>query len=93
MALLRKFADEEDDPEEKLDPTIRYLQNLDERFIEVILENAHWVLREDPKKGMEVSRATMVPFDKTREEERADCCFDFLCFFHPSHLDFHCRYW
>jgi Vam6/Vps39-like protein vacuolar protein sorting-associated protein 39 len=46
-----------DDPEEKLEPTIRYLQNLDAEHINVILEASHWVLEEDSELGLEIFTA------------------------------------
>lgn len=55
LKLLRKFADEEEG--EKVGPTIRYLQNLGPQHIEVILENARWVLAENPQRGMEIFTA------------------------------------
>lgn len=57
LKLLKKFADEEDDEEEKVGPTIRYLQSLGPEHIKVILENAKWVLQEDRKRGMEIFTA------------------------------------
>ncbi|PWN28809.1 hypothetical protein BDZ90DRAFT_249986 [Jaminaea rosea] len=57
LKLLKKFADEEDDEEEKVGPTIRYLQSLGPEHIGVILENAKWVLAEDRQRGMEIFTA------------------------------------
>lgn len=41
--------------EEKLGPTIRYLQNLGPEHIDIILKTSHWVLDVDSQLGMEVS--------------------------------------
>ncbi|UZJ55892.1 hypothetical protein CBS101457_005212 [Exobasidium rhododendri] len=54
LKLLRKFGDEEEDIEEKVRPTIRYLQNLGPEHLPLILETAHWVLGIDKKLGMEI---------------------------------------
>lgn len=54
LQLLRKMSDDEDDAEEKVGPTIRYLQNLGPEHIGVILEASHWVLSIDPVLGMEI---------------------------------------
>ncbi|EPQ27516.1 uncharacterized protein PFL1_05054 [Pseudozyma flocculosa PF-1] len=57
LNLLRQFSEDEDDDEEKVGPTIRYLQNLGPEFIETILDASHWVLERDPKLGMEIFMA------------------------------------
>lgn len=57
LGLLKQFADEEDDAEEKIRPTMQYLQNLGPEFIEIILETSHWLLKVDSKLGMEVFTA------------------------------------
>lgn len=62
LQLLRHFGEEvhvhdEEDMEERLGPTIRYLQNLDPKHLPVILDAAHWVLREDPRMGLEIFTA------------------------------------
>ena len=57
LDLLKQFADDEDDVEEKMRPTIQYLQNLGPEFIEVILETSHWLLEVDSELGMEVFTA------------------------------------
>ena len=59
LKLLRKFGEEEDedDKEERLRPTIRYLQELDGSYIDVILEASHWVLSEDADLGLEIFTA------------------------------------
>ncbi|PWN20785.1 hypothetical protein BCV69DRAFT_312728 [Microstroma glucosiphilum] len=57
LGLLKKFSEEEDDEEEKVGPTIRYLQGLGPEHIKVILETSKWVLKQDPKRGMEIFTA------------------------------------
>ncbi|KAJ1026822.1 hypothetical protein NDA16_002119 [Ustilago loliicola] len=57
LGLLKQFADDEDDVEEKMRPTIQYLQNLGQEFIDVILETSHWLLKVDSELGMEVFTA------------------------------------
>ncbi|SJX63147.1 related to Vam6/Vps39-like protein involved in vacuolar morphogenesis [Sporisorium reilianum f. sp. reilianum] len=57
LGLLKQFADEEEDVEEKMRPTIQYLQNLGPEFIDVILEASHWLLEVDSELGMEVFTA------------------------------------
>lgn len=57
LGLLKQFADDEDDVEDKMRPTIQYLQNLGPEFIDVILETSHWLLEVDNELGMEVFTA------------------------------------
>ncbi|SOV08962.1 related to Vam6/Vps39-like protein involved in vacuolar morphogenesis [Ustilago sp. UG-2017a] len=57
LGLLKQFADDEDDVEEKMRPTIQYLQNLGPEFIDVILETSHWLLEVNSELGMEVFTA------------------------------------
>ncbi|KAK0570235.1 Vacuolar morphogenesis protein 6 [Tilletia horrida] len=57
LALLKKLAENQDDEEEKLGPSIRYLQNLDAEFIDIILDASHWILDENPQMGMEIFTA------------------------------------
>ncbi|KAE8257180.1 hypothetical protein A4X13_0g2531 [Tilletia indica] len=57
LALLRKLAEKEDDLEDKLGPSIRYLQNLDASFTDVILETSHWILDASREMGMEIFTA------------------------------------
>ncbi|KDN52129.1 hypothetical protein K437DRAFT_232725 [Tilletiaria anomala UBC 951] len=57
LKLLRKSGQKEGDEAERLGPTIRYLQNLDPKHIDVILEAAHWVLDEDTDLGLEIFTA------------------------------------
>ncbi|CAO1616824.1 unnamed protein product [Jaminaea pallidilutea] len=57
LKLLRKFAETEEDEEEKVGPTIRYLQNLGPEHIAVILENAKWVIQQDRERGIEIFTA------------------------------------
>ncbi|KAN0065789.1 Vacuolar morphogenesis protein 6 [Thecaphora frezii] len=59
LQLLKQFSEDEDDEEEKVGPTIRYLQNLGPEFIDLILETSHWVLEQNPKLGMEIFTADM----------------------------------
>ncbi|PWN43824.1 hypothetical protein IE81DRAFT_321996 [Ceraceosorus guamensis] len=54
LRLLRNLGEEEEDEDEKIGPTIRYLQNLGPEHIDVILEASHWVLTTNPDLGMEV---------------------------------------
>ena len=49
------MSDDEDDPEEKLGDTVRYLQKLGPDHLDVILEASKWVFQQDKRAGLEVS--------------------------------------
>lgn len=44
----------EDDPEEKVDPMIRYLQKLGAEHVEVVYEASKWVFEQDREAGLQV---------------------------------------
>jgi len=50
------MADDEEDPEEKVGPTIRYLQKLGADHLTVIFESSTWVFEADRAAALEVSR-------------------------------------
>jgi tetratricopeptide (TPR) repeat protein len=86
LQLLRRFGDEEDDIEEKLGPTIRYLQNLGPDHISLILRTAHWVMGVDSEMGMEIfcadtGKVSSLPrFEIVADLEQfnEDLCISFL---------------
>lgn len=57
LKLLKSLAADEDDEDEKVGPTIRYLQNLGPEHVDVILDSAQWVLQQDRQRGMEIFTA------------------------------------
>ncbi|PWY99444.1 hypothetical protein BCV70DRAFT_118819 [Testicularia cyperi] len=57
LGLLQQFAEDEDEDEEKVRPTMQYLQNLGPEFIDTILETSHWVLRLNATLGIEIFTA------------------------------------
>lgn len=90
LQLLRRFGDEEEeDVEEKVGPTIRYLQNLGPEYISLILETSHWVLGIDKKMGMEIfcadaGKVSSLPrFDIVADLEAFD---EDLCINYLDHL-------
>jgi tetratricopeptide (TPR) repeat protein len=54
LSLLKELANEEDDIEEKIDPTIRYLQKLGEDYLELIFRSSRWVFDIDPNRGLQI---------------------------------------
>jgi hypothetical protein len=53
--LCYRMSDDEDDPEEKLGDTVRYLQKLGPDHLDVIFEASKWVFEQDKRAGLEVS--------------------------------------
>ncbi|GAA6019853.1 hypothetical protein JCM11491_004841 [Sporobolomyces phaffii] len=54
VKLLRQMSDDEEDPEEKLGDTVRYLQKLGPDHLDVILEASKWVFEQDKRAGLEI---------------------------------------
>ena len=48
------MSSEEDDPEEKVGPTVRYLQKLGAEHLAVILDASRWVFAQDTDAGLQV---------------------------------------
>ncbi|PWN93947.1 hypothetical protein FA10DRAFT_248415 [Acaromyces ingoldii] len=86
LDLLREFSNEEDDVEEKLGPTIRYLQNLGPEHIDIILKTSHWVLDVNSQLGMEIfmadaGKVSLLPrfsIVADLEEFNEDLCLQYL---------------
>ncbi|KAM0752115.1 hypothetical protein T439DRAFT_299856 [Meredithblackwellia eburnea MCA 4105] len=54
VTLLRQMSHEEEDPEEKLGPTIRYLQKLGSEHLELIFESSRWIFDISQEAGLEI---------------------------------------
>ncbi|GAA5895940.1 Vam6p [Sporobolomyces salmoneus] len=54
VQLLRQMSDDEDDPEEKLGDTVRYLQKLGPDHLDVIFQASKWVFEQDKRAGLEI---------------------------------------
>ena len=48
------MAEAEDDDEEKVGPTVRYLQKLGAEHVDLILDTSKWVFEADPKAAIEI---------------------------------------
>lgn len=48
------MSDDEDDPEEKLGDTVRYLQKLGPDHVDDIFEASKWVFEQDKRAGLQV---------------------------------------
>lgn len=49
------MSEDEDDLEEKVGPTIRYLQKLGSDHLSLIFESSKWVFKTDRQAGLDVS--------------------------------------
>ncbi|SCZ95117.1 BZ3500_MvSof-1268-A1-R1_Chr11-3g03615 [Microbotryum saponariae] len=54
VKLLRRIAEDEDDLDEKVEPTIRYVQKLGPDHLSTILEASEWVFATHRAKGLEI---------------------------------------
>lgn len=52
------MSEDEEDPEEKVGPTVRYLQKLGSDHLEIIFESSKWVFQADRKAALEVRLGT-----------------------------------
>ncbi|GAA5948447.1 hypothetical protein JCM10213_004425 [Rhodosporidiobolus nylandii] len=63
VQLLRQMSEEEDDPEERLAPTVRYLHKLGPQHVDVILEASKWVFEQDRVVGLTIFTADLEEVD------------------------------
>lgn len=61
MLVSIRMSEDEDDLEEKVGPTIRYLQKLGSEHLDLIFETSRWVFETDRKAGLEVRNALSLP--------------------------------
>ncbi|KAK4703357.1 Vam6/Vps39-like protein vacuolar protein sorting-associated protein 39, partial [Phenoliferia sp. Uapishka_3] len=54
VKLLRQMSEDEDDAEEKVGPTVRYLQKLGSEHVELIFESSRWVFEADRAAGLDI---------------------------------------
>ncbi|GAA5946072.1 hypothetical protein JCM3775_007212 [Rhodotorula graminis] len=59
VKLLKQISDDEDDVEEKVGPTVRYLQKLGVDHLAVVLEASKWVFKQDKEAGLKVFLADL----------------------------------
>ncbi|SCV73601.1 BQ2448_7527 [Microbotryum intermedium] len=86
VKLLRRIAEDEDDLDEKVDPTIRYIQKLGPAHLPTILEASEWVFATNQAKGLEIFVADMEEVEalprhevmKHTEHVGEDACMRYL---------------
>lgn len=61
-SLLVRLGAKEDDEEEKLGPTIRYLQKLGPEYLVLIFETSKWVFKVNPDVAFTVSSSWTITF-------------------------------
>ncbi|KAI5477615.1 rab guanyl-nucleotide exchange factor [Pseudohyphozyma bogoriensis] len=54
VKLLRQMSEDEDDPEEKVGDTVRYLQKLGGSHVKLIFESSKWVFEVSKSAGLEI---------------------------------------
>ncbi|GEM08903.1 rab guanyl-nucleotide exchange factor [Rhodotorula toruloides] len=54
VELLKRMSEDEEDPKEKVEPTVRYLQKLGPTHLAVILDASRWVFKQDVESGLQI---------------------------------------
>lgn len=57
LSMLLEQAKEEDDPLDRYPPTIRYLQKLGPKHLQLIFDSSSWIFDEDPKRALQIFTA------------------------------------
>lgn len=89
LQLLRKMSEDVEDVEDKVEPTVRYLQNLGPDYIDLILRTSHWVLSMDEGWGMDIftgdtGKVSLLPrFAIVKDLESFD---ERICILYLQHL-------
>ncbi|KAG9105705.1 Vacuolar morphogenesis protein 6 [Ceratobasidium sp. 392] len=60
LNLLRELAQSEDDPLDKYDPSIRYLQKLGPEYLDLIFKSARWIFEAKPDMAFNIFTAEEV---------------------------------
>lgn len=60
LANLHRQAKEEDDPLDRYPPTVRYLQKLGPKHLQLIFDSSRWIFEEDPGRGLQVNQALLM---------------------------------
>lgn len=55
IPYLHRLSERETDLEDKLDPSIQYLQKLGPEHLDQILESSRWIFDQDPNMAFQVS--------------------------------------
>lgn len=54
LTRISRMSEDEDDPEDKVEPTVRYLQKLGSDHLDLIFESSEWIFEVDQNAGLEV---------------------------------------
>ncbi|KAL0065292.1 Vacuolar morphogenesis protein 6 [Marasmius tenuissimus] len=57
LQLLRQLGEKEDDMEDRLDPSIRYLKRLGPEYLDQIFESSRWLFEQDSTRALEVFKS------------------------------------
>lgn len=65
------MSEGEDDPEEKVGPTVRYLQKLGADHVDLIFDSSLWVFEADRTAGLDVSVVSLSSLPRRAPRVRA----------------------
>ncbi|GMK59883.1 hypothetical protein CspeluHIS016_0901000 [Cutaneotrichosporon spelunceum] len=57
LGMLLEQAKEEEDALDRYPPTVRYLQKLGPKHLQLILDSSRWIFEEDPERGLQIFTA------------------------------------
>ncbi|BEI93846.1 uncharacterized protein CcaverHIS019_0603050 [Cutaneotrichosporon cavernicola] len=57
LGMLLEQAKEEDDPLDRYPPTVRYLEKLGPKHLQLIFDSSRWIFEEDPGRGLQIFTA------------------------------------
>ncbi|KLO10830.1 hypothetical protein SCHPADRAFT_906559 [Schizopora paradoxa] len=83
LTLLRRLSDNEPDVEEKVRPTITYIQKLGPEYLDQIFDASRWIYKQDTSKVLEVFTSELVELPRSAvtdflEELDTSLCIQFL---------------
>ncbi|TDL20794.1 hypothetical protein BD410DRAFT_750406 [Rickenella mellea] len=65
LALLKRLSEKESDKEDRLRPTVTYLQKLGPEYLDQIFESSRWVFEQDPDLGFEIFTSEQVELPRS----------------------------
>ncbi|WOO80809.1 Vam6/Vps39-like protein [Vanrija pseudolonga] len=100
IAMLSEQAKDEDDPLDRYPPTIRYLQKLGPKHLQLIFDSSKWIFKEDPKRALQIftadepevdalPRTDIVAFLEKENAESAVTYLEHLVELGDTNPDFH----
>ncbi|CAK9785513.1 hypothetical protein CC85DRAFT_286680 [Cutaneotrichosporon oleaginosum] len=69
LGMLLEQAKEEDDPLDRYPPTVRYLQKLGPKHLQLIFDSSRWIFEEDPARALHIFTADEPEVDALPREK------------------------